>query len=216
MNNDVFITSKVVHSILLSTSMILLGVITLAPLVALMQRWPYKTSLSYVGVSRCLELVFQYCSSSCLPILCLLHDVDWDNFWADAFAYSNLGIKELGAQGGIIGHPNHNMSALQEESLLWHHHLLYALISLIQLLMYNCKWLETSTFSNALHQGPFIPCKTLCVVPYATSVVSSVLHVLPPRLVIVHHVSPNRRTVRRARQRWIFLLGGRNRNTRRS
>ncbi len=61
----------------------------------------------------------------------------------------------------ILSQVNTNLSSSQRELLLWHQCLLHALLSWIQTLMQEIKWLKDKSNNKvSLHSGPFITAKS--------------------------------------------------------
>jgi hypothetical protein len=106
-----------------------------------------------------IELCATFCPRSNLPILSLTTKIQGKNkFWDNAFGYTLSNVSDTRS---ILSQVNTNLSSSQKELLLWHQPLLHALLSWIQILMHDRKWLKDKINNAAsLHSGPFITAKS--------------------------------------------------------
>ncbi len=106
-----------------------------------------------------IELCATFCPRSNLPILSLTTKIQGKNkFWDNALGYTLSNVSDTHS---ILSQVNTNLSSSQKELLLWHQHLLHALLSWIQILMRDRKWLKNKHNNAAsLHSGPFITAKS--------------------------------------------------------
>jgi hypothetical protein len=112
-----------------------------------------------INLDNGIELCATFCPRSNLPILSLTTKIQGTNkFWDNAFGYTLLNVSDMCS---ILSQVNTNLSSSQKELLLWHQRLLHALLSWIQILIHDRKWLKDKNNNAALlHSGPFITAKS--------------------------------------------------------
>ena len=88
------------------------------------------------------ELLAQYCPRSNLPLLSICdHAPDTKSLWHDAFHITDDDAFIFAAEKNVLDERNVNLSAAEQELLLWHHRLSHASTSWLQPLMRTKKWL---------------------------------------------------------------------------
>ena len=105
------------------------------------------------------ELRANYCPRSNLPLLPIEDSFDRQNLWHAAFHSSEQQVVAFSTKSNVLNKENENLSHAEKELLLWHHRLSHASLSWLQPLMRTKKWLATNDSTNALHIGPFLPCR---------------------------------------------------------
>jgi hypothetical protein len=112
-----------------------------------------------ISLDNGIELCAIFCPRSNLPILPLTTKIKGKNkFWDNTFGYTLSNVSDTSS---ILSQVNTNLSSSQKELLLWHQHLLHALLNLIQILMQDRKCLKDKSNNEvSLHSGPFITAKS--------------------------------------------------------
>jgi hypothetical protein len=112
-----------------------------------------------ISLDNGIKLCAIFCPRSNLLILPLTTKIQEKNkFWDNAFGYTLLNVSDMRS---ILSQVNTNLSSSQKELLLWHQCLLHALLSWIQILMQDRKWLKDKNNNEvSLHLGPFITAKS--------------------------------------------------------